>query len=438
VIAARYKDHVSQLQTNYESALLSVFEEQPPDGVLLYSGSEQHYYADDRGIAFQAYGHFLHWIDVNRPGQMLCIRPGHKPVYYQVIPDDYWYEQDIVSDPAWGDCFEVVRLTSETALIEQIAGNYAFLGNHRALAEALGVPDALTNPQALLACLDYQRAYKTDYELDQLRVANRLALVGHSAARECFLAGGSEYDIHMAYLTTCGVLEDETPYTNIVALNEKAAILHYQNKRRQHQGGNRVLLIDAGYRVRGYGSDITRTSVSKDIHPVFNALLAGMESIKDKLVATVRPGLSYVDLHLTALAEIAELLTHVAICRGTASELLEQEIVHRFMPHGVGHLLGIQVHDVAGHQQNLRGDILAPPAHSPMLRHTRQCAESMVFTIEPGCYFIPLLLETERQSDRSGTYNWDLIEQLYPLGGIRIEDNVCVTADGVENLTSAT
>ena len=108
--------------------------------MLLYSGSEQHYYADDRGIAFQAYGHFLHWIDVNRPGQMLCIRPGHKPVYYQVVPDDYWYEQDIVSDPAWGDCFEVVRLTSETALIEQIAGNYVFLGNNRALAEALGVP----------------------------------------------------------------------------------------------------------------------------------------------------------------------------------------------------------------------------------------------------------------------------------------------------------
>ena len=108
------------------------------------------------------------------------------------------------------------------------------------------------------------------------------------------------------------------------------------------------------------------------------------------------------------------------------------------MPHGVGHLLGIQVHDVAGHQQSTRGDMLAPPAHSPMLRNTRQCAEGMVFTIEPGCYFIPLLLEAERQSDRSGLYNWDLIDQLYYMGGIRIEDNVCVTADGVENLTSTT
>ena len=134
MIAASYKDHVSQLQTNYESALISVFDKQPPDGVLLYRGSEQHYYADDRGIAFQAYGHFVHWIDVNRPSQMLCIRPGRKPVYYQVVPDDYWYEQDIVSDPVWSDCFEVVRLTSESALIEQVAGNYVFLGNNRALA----------------------------------------------------------------------------------------------------------------------------------------------------------------------------------------------------------------------------------------------------------------------------------------------------------------
>ena len=138
---------------------------------------------------------------------MLCIRPGRKPVYYQVVPDDYWYEQDIMSDPVWGDCFELVRLTSETALIEQIKGTYVFLGDNRALADTVGVPAALSNPEALLGCLDYQRAYKSNYELDQLRAANRLALIGHSAARDCFLAGGSEYDIHMAYLTTCGVLE---------------------------------------------------------------------------------------------------------------------------------------------------------------------------------------------------------------------------------------
>ena len=438
MIAASYKKHVDKLQANYESALLNFSNKEPIDGVLLYSGREQHYFSDDRSVFFQAYGHFLHWIDVNRPGQMLCIRIGLKPVYYQIVPDDYWYEQDIAPDPVWGDCFELVRLTSETALIEEITGRYVFLGQSPTLAAAMGVPASLTNPDALLNFLDYHRAYKSDYELDQLRVANRLALVGHSAARDCFLAGGSEYDIHMAYLTTCGILEDETPYTNIVALNEKSAILHYQNKRRHLQGDNRVLLIDAGYRVRGYGSDITRTAVSNDIHSAFNALLDGMESIKDRLVQAVRPGLSYIDLHLMALAEIAELLINIEVCRGRASDLIEQEIVHRFMPHGVGHLLGIQVHDVAGHQQNVYGEILAPPAHSPTLRNTRQCTEGMVFTIEPGCYFIPLLLEAERHNTRSGFYNWGLIEQLLPMGGIRIEDNVCVTAEGVENLTTAT
>ena len=111
--------------------------------------------------------------------------------------------------PVWGDCFELVRLTRETALIEQIKGPYVFLGDNRALAETVGVPAALSNPEALLGCLDYQRAYKSNYELDQLRAANRLALIGHSAARDCFLAGGS----NMTFIwppTTCGVLEDET------------------------------------------------------------------------------------------------------------------------------------------------------------------------------------------------------------------------------------
>ena len=160
-----------------------------------------------------------------------------------------------------------------------------------------------------------------------------------------------------------------------------------------------------------------------------------MESIKDALIAMTAPGISYVDIHLRALTGIAELLIRLDICRGDAATLLDQEIVQLFMPHGVGHLLGIQVHDVAGHQQNHDGKISAPPSHSPMLRNTRELAENMVFTIEPGCYFIPLLLEPERSNGRGAQLNWNLIDELYPLGGIRVEDNVRVTADGVENLT---
>jgi Xaa-Pro dipeptidase len=70
-----------------------------------------------------------------------------------------------------------------------------------------------------------------------------------------------------------------------------------------------------------------------------------------------------------------------------------------------------------------------------MLRNTRDLAADMVFTIEPGCYFIPLLLEPQRSGENRDRFNWDLIEQLYTLGGVRVEDNVRVTQNGVENLT---
>lgn len=437
VIADHYAAHISRLNAQYAQALeLAQQDGLPADGVLLHSGIQHYYQADDRGIAFQAYGHFLHWLHVNQPDQFLLVRPGEKPHYFQVVPADFWYEQDVENDPLWQENFHITRLSSVDQLAAALpGGDFLYCGESPDQAVALSIHKAAINPPTLIHALDYARAIKSEYELIQLREANRLALIGHEAARECFLAGGSEYDIHMAYLGACKILEGDTPYTNIVALNEKAAILHYQNKRRGHAGSGQVLLIDAGYRVKGYGSDITRTTTSESTQAVFQSLVAGMEKLELQLVEEVVPEKSYVDIHLSALGKIAELLLAHEICSGSADDLLEQEIPQLFMPHGVGHLLGIAVHDAGGHQQNAKGDLQKPPAHSPMLRNTRQMEENMVFTIEPGCYFIPLLLEPERKTKRGESINWKLVDELYSCGGIRIEDNVRVTADGSENLT---
>ena len=426
-----YARHIERLVGLYTEGLSAT----DAEGILLHSGSAAWYYADDREISFQAYGHFLQWIAVNRPDQFLLIRPEQKPVYYQVVPADFWYEQEIQLDPMWLQAFEIVRLESPAQIKELLPDQpLLYLGDNPASAQALGLNEALCNPQPLLHFLDYQRAWKSDYEIEQLKEANRLALIGHEAARECFLAGGSEYDIHLAYLGACKILENETPYTNIVALNEKSAILHYQYKRRNSED-NRVLLIDAGYRLRGYGSDITRTTASDSAHPLFRSLLTGMEALELDLVAQVAPGKSYVDIHLAALRGIAELLLELGICIGSSEALWDAQLPQLFMPHGVGHLLGINVHDAGGHMQDESGTRLAPPSHSPMLRNTRNMSENMVFTIEPGCYFIPLLLEPERNQARGKLINWQAVEQLYSHGGIRVEDNVRVTADAAENLT---
>ena len=160
-----------------------------------------------------------------------------------------------------------------------------------------------------------------------------------------------------------------------------------------------------------------------------------MEKLELTLVAQIKPGMAYQDLHTSALQGIANLLVAHDLCTGTEGDLLAQEIPQLFMPHGVGHLLGIQVHDVGGHQQDISGASSSPPKHSPALRNTRVMEENMVFTVEPGFYFIPILLEPERAQARGKLINWQLVDELYPCGGIRVEDNIRVIADGAENLT---
>lgn len=432
--AQTYANHVATLTSKYEQILAA------GQSVLIHSGTEHHYFGDDRAIVFQAFGHFAHWLPVNRPDHFVLVRAGDKPRYFQVVPQDFWYDQSLQIDadlePAIHEAFDVVRLSSIDDVAKQTELTVCdYLGPDPSWAAAQGIAQAKTNAPALLAPLDFARAVKAKYEIDQLRLANQQGLVGHAAAAECFLGGGSEFEIHNAFLQACSLLEYETPYTNIVGLDTNAAVLHYQHKSRTRVPNAQLLLIDAGSRINGYGSDITRTTPSQHCHPVMDSLITGMEALELEIVASVKPGVAYPALHDQAIAGVASLLVEHGIAKVAKSELIERRLAHAFMPHGVGHLLGIQVHDVGGHQRNASGGRIEPPAHSPALRTTRMLSEDMVFTVEPGLYFIPMLLDPLRTGDAREALNWPLIDELIPSGGIRIEDNIRVTATGAENLT---
>lgn len=432
--AQTYANHVATLTSKYEQILAA------GQSVLIHSGTEHHYFGDDRAIVFQAFGHFAHWLPVNRPDHFVLVRAGDKPRYFQVVPQDFWYDQSLQIDadlePAIHEAFDVVRLSSIDDVAKQTELTVCdYLGPDPSWAAAQGIAQAKTNAPALLALLDFARAVKAKYEIDQLRLANQQGLVGHAAAAECFLGGGSEFEIHNAFLQACSLLEYETPYTNIVGLDTNAAVLHYQHKSRTRVPNAQLLLIDAGSRVNGYGSDITRTTPSQHCHPVMDSLITGMEALELEIVASVKPGVAYPALHDQAIAGVASLLVEHGIAKVAKSELIERRLAHAFMPHGVGHLLGIQVHDVGGHQRSASGGRIEPPAHSPALRTTRMLSEDMVFTVEPGLYFIPMLLDPLRTGDAREALNWPLIDELIPSGGIRIEDNIRVTATGAENLT---
>jgi len=119
----------------------------------------------------------------------------------------------------------------------------------------------------------------------------------------------------------------------------------------------------------------------------------------------------------------------------TPESMVESGVTATFFPHGLGHYLGLQVHDVGGFQADERGGVVARPPGHPYLRLTRTLDAGHVVTIEPGLYFIDLLLAALRQKPQARDVNWAKVEAFRPYGGIRIEDDVACTGDAPENLT---
>jgi Xaa-Pro dipeptidase len=144
---------------------------------------------------------------------------------------------------------------------------------------------------------------------------------------------------------------------------------------------------------------------------------------------------AFPDLHRRTHLGIAELLRRWDLVRSREEEMTAAGITFAFFPHGLGHLLGLQVHDVGGHMGDEAGAALSPPADFPKLRFLRSLEAGHVVTIEPGIYFIDSLLAGLKSGPHAGKVNWDKVARLRPFGGIRIEDDVLVTADGCENLT---
>jgi Xaa-Pro dipeptidase len=269
-----------------------------------------------------------------------------------------------------------------------------------------------------------------------MRAAQRRAVPAHRAAREAFLAGASEADIHRAYLVASGHTDRDLPYTNIIGLNEHAAVLHYQYQDVQAPVESRSFLIDAGAQVNGYASDITRTWAAPG-HDEFAALVVAMEAEQLGLVDEVREGVDYRDIHLSAHRRTARVLRQAGIVKMDEADMVEAGVTKPFFPHGIGHLLGLQVHDVGGFMASADGGVADKPEGHRYLRLTRPLQAGMVVTIEPGLYFIPMLLRELRASAHAGSVDWDAVARLSRYGGIRIEDDVACRGGGEapENLT---
>jgi Xaa-Pro dipeptidase len=379
--------------------------------------------------------HFKAWVPiVDNPDCLLVYAPGKRPRVLFHQSNDYWHQPAGLPQEPWAAAVDITPLPDPVKAAASWArlGRVAFIGPSGCFPAA--EVQSINNAE-VLARLHYDRAVKTEYELECLRRANGLGARGHLAALAAFRRGSSEYEAHMRYLEACLQREEEMPYNNIVAYNEHAAILHYQHLDRRPPDELRSFLIDAGAQFRGYASDITRTHPSSA--GLYADLVDALNTAQLSLCGEIVAGRDYREVHLSAHRILGDLLQQIGLIKLPGQAALEQGVTSVFFPHGIGHLLGLQVHDVGGVMGSVQGGERKRPEGHPHLRLTRMLEPGVVVTVEPGIYLIDSLLRAANADARRAHIDWPMVEALRPYGGIRIEDNVATTAAGPENITRA-
>lgn len=253
--------------------------------------------------------------------------------------------------------------------------------------------------------LDEMRLFKSEEELLLMRHAAKISAGAHCRAMQKTQPGMYEYEIEAELLHEFRRLGSQAPaYSPIVAGGANACVLHYIENKAQLQSGD-LLLIDAGCEFNGYAADITRTfPVDGKFTPVQQDIYQLVLSAQMAAIAVVQPGNTWDMPHQAALQVLVQGFIDLGLCQGSVDSVIQSEDYKRFYMHRTGHWLGLDVHDAGEYKQNGQWRCLSP---------------GMTLTVEPGCYIRP--------ADNVPQHFWNI--------GVRIEDDVAVTAVGHEVLT---
>ncbi|MDR0618278.1 MAG: aminopeptidase P family protein [Bacteroidales bacterium] len=290
----------------------------------------------------------------------------------------------------------------------------------------------------LIKAIVKQRSIKSSEEIEEIENAMIIAHQMHGAAMRMAKQGVYEYQIAGALQGIAASHNGSMSFTPIVSIHGET--LHNHHYGEQLCEG-RMLVVDAGAETYNhYCSDITRTTpvggkFSKKQKEIYEIVLkANMATIE-----TVKPGVPYRDYHLNACKIIFDGLKDLGLTKGDTEEAVRSGAHALFMPHGLGHFMGLDVHDMENMGENLFGydDEIKRSSQFGLayLRLGRRLAQGFVLTDEPGIYFIPALIDLwESQSKFSQFINYDKIENYRDFGGIRIEDDLLITKDGAQVL----
>lgn len=301
----------------------------------------------------------------------------------------------------------------------------------------------LVNPaqdRALAEALIQLRLTHDDAAIAAMRQAAHVSVQAHRAGMAATQTGQPEAAIRAAMEAVIMAQGMTTAYNSIVTVHGE--VLHNEHYHHVLQPGD-LLLADVGAEAAsGWASDITRTwPVTGNFSPTQRDVYDVVLAAHDACIERAQPGVEYRDLHLQASRVLAEGLVDLGILQGDPQSLVAQDAHALFFPHGIGHLLGLDVHDMedlgdlAGYAP---GRTRSDRFGLGFLRLDRPLQAGMVVTIEPGFYQVPGILQDPQKRDRyAAIVNWERLAQFQDVRGIRIEDDVLITPTGCDVLTAA-
>ena len=414
--------------------------------VLIASGTLSLYFKDDRQVPFRVSPYFKQWLPLTEiPNSYLLLTPGNRPTLLLSQPDDIWHLWPGLDSGDWDaaaaitSAFNIVSIKNRSEVKRHlpISSNGidggAYIGPLTCLHSDWEIKRI--NDDTVLNFFDYHRSCQSPYEIACVYQANLAAAAGHRQAPLLFKQGATEAEVLWGYLSANHITRQDNPYEPIIAHNHHGAILHYHQKSTfLPKEGLHSMLIDAGSAFAGYASDISRTYSYEDND--FTTLIAQFDQLQQQLVGELAVGKTFGELYHRSCQLIAAFMENNQFITVSAEEACDAGLIKTFFPHGLGHLIGLRVHDVG---QNLEGEWgkCAKRIEGYAKKGDRTIERGMVFTIEPGFYLIEGNLQQLQGSKQASLVNWNTVEKFKPFGGIRIEDNV-VICEGESRATNLT
>uniref|UniRef100_A0A3B3ZVC1 Xaa-Pro dipeptidase n=1 Tax=Periophthalmus magnuspinnatus TaxID=409849 RepID=A0A3B3ZVC1_9GOBI len=382
----------------------------PQSLVLLQGGEQKQRYCTDTDLLFRQES-FFHWaFGVTEPDcyGAIDVDSGKSILFVPKLPESYatWMGEGMLLTQSLLDVF------LGAALLLTLRGVNTDSGSTTREASFCGINSFQVNNTLLYPVIVMKNVKpgKMEYEMESL------------FQHYCYTKGGMRH----------------TSYTCICGSGNNCSIIYYGHPGAPNDKSildGDMCLFDMGGEYHCYTSDITCSfpangKFTADQKAIYEAVLKSSRSV----MAAIKPGVKWTDMHRLADRVHLEELVKIGILKGSVEDMMKVHMGSVFMPHGLGHLLGIDVHDVGGYPEGVER------IDEPGLRFLlmgRPVQERMVLTVEPGIYFINHLLDQALANPAQSCFiNNQVLARFRGFGGVRVEENIAITSDGIELLTS--